>query len=77
MFEHWDTNEIVRLAAAGGGFEIDASLRPTNDLIRIAAAAGGKGARVVFRGLTPRPVDELIRIAAAGQGCVSFTEASV
>lgn len=76
MFEYWHTNDIVRLAAAGGGFEIDVGTRSIEDLVRIAAAAGTNRSRVVFRGLTVRHLDELVRIAAAGKGCVSFADKS-
>jgi hypothetical protein len=74
MFEVWQTNDVVRLAAAGDGFEMNAAGRPTEDLIRIAAAAGSSEARIVFRGLGVRPLSELIRIAAAGKGGVTFTD---
>jgi hypothetical protein len=76
MFEHWHTNDIVRLAAAGGGFEIDVATRSTEDLVRIAAATGTNRSRIVFRGLMVRRIDELVRIAAAGNGCVSFADKS-
>jgi hypothetical protein len=74
MFSLKSTNDLVRIAAAGGGFALDAALRPTNDLVRIAAAASSKGARLIFRGMTMRPQDDLVRIAAAGGGCVEFAE---
>ena len=72
MFEMRHIEEVVRIAAAGGGFRMDASMKQTDDLVRIAAAASNKGARIVFTGLKMRQTEELIRIAAAGQGCVFF-----
>jgi DNA replication protein len=74
MFELRPTEDVIRIAACGGGFSFDASMRPTDDLIRIAAAASGKGARVRFVGLSMRPTEDLIRIASAGKGCVEFTD---
>jgi hypothetical protein len=65
------TNELIRIAAAGGGFRINAA-RDINDLVRIAAAAGQHGARVVIHGVGNMPTDDLIRIAAAGKGAVAF-----
>jgi len=69
-FELRSTDDLIRIAAAGAGFSLNASLRPTADLIRIAAAASLKGSRVTFTELSLRPTDDLIRIGAAGKGCV-------
>jgi hypothetical protein len=68
------TNDLVRIAAAGGGFRLSAAVRSTDDLVRIAAAASSSGARVSFAGLNVRPTDDLVRIGAAGKGSVSFEE---
>ncbi|MDY1450753.1 hypothetical protein ACM75L_33185, partial [Pseudomonas aeruginosa] len=74
MFEKRHTDDLVRIAAAGGGFVMDASKRHTDDLVRIAAAAAAaaKGGRVTFTGMETRHTDDLIRIAAAGRGAVVF-----
>lgn len=64
------TPELVQIAAAGGGFLLDAALRPTPELVQIAAAASRTGARVTFAGLKLRTTPELVQIAAAGKGCV-------
>ncbi|MFH2134185.1 MAG: hypothetical protein ABII81_03280 [Pseudomonadota bacterium] len=69
-FELKTTDDLVRIAAAGGGFVLDASLKSTDDLVRIAAAASNKGARVTFSGLKLKSTDDLVRIGAAGKGCV-------
>jgi len=74
MFELRTTEDIIRIAAAGGGFTLRATLRPTNDLIRIAAAASSKGARITFTGLKLRPTNDIIQIASAGKGSVVFEE---
>ena len=34
------TDDLIRIAAAGGGFRLQAGSRLTDDLTRIAAAAG-------------------------------------
>jgi len=68
------TDELIRIAAAGGGFTFDAATRPTEDLVRIAAAAGRKGARIGLRGLSVRPIEDIVRIASAGKGAVHFEE---
>ena len=73
MLQNRTTNDLIRIAAAGGGFALDAAARSTDDLIRIAAAAREKG-RLVFRGLGARSTYDLIRIAAAGGGAVSFED---
>ena len=74
MFEMKSTEDLIRIAAAGGGFELKAGLRQTNDLIRIAAAASNHKSRIVFKGCGLKPLDDLIRIAAAGKGAVTFGE---
>lgn len=68
------TDDLVRIAAAGGGFRLDASTRHTDDLVRIAAAAKHGGATVIFIGLSSRMTNDLVRIGAAGQGFVIFEE---
>jgi DNA replication protein len=62
------TDDLIRIAHAGGGFRLDAKLRQTNDLIRIAHAASTSGAKITFSGLNLRHTDDLIRIAHAGKG---------
>lgn len=69
-FELKPTPELIRIAAAGGGFRLDAKLRPTPELIQIAVAASKHGAQVTFTGLNLRPTPELIQIASAGKGFV-------
>ena len=41
MFELKPINELVQIAAAGGGFRIKVNVKSTTDLVQIAAA--GKG----------------------------------
>ena len=63
---------LVHLAAAGGGFAVDANNCMLEDLIRIAAAGSGKQARLVVRQLQHLNLEDLVRVAAAGKGCVFF-----
>ncbi len=67
-----NTNDLVRIASAGGGFVLDAAARSTDDLVRIASAGSSKGARLVFTGLAARTTDDLVRIGSASKGCVQF-----
>ncbi|OHB39322.1 MAG: hypothetical protein A2Y09_03560 [Planctomycetes bacterium GWA2_39_15] len=69
-FELKTTMELVQIAAAGGGFRLDAAMRTTPELVQIAAAASRTGARVTFAGLKFRTTPELVQISAAGKGCV-------
>lgn len=69
-FQMMPVDDLVRIAAAGGGFRLDASMRDRDDLIRIAAAAKNGGGVVTFRGLSMRSANDLITIAAAGKGHV-------
>lgn len=66
------TDDLIRIAAAGGGFRLDASARLTDDLTRIAVAAKKGDAQVIFSGLSARLADDLIRIGVAGKGHVVF-----
>ena len=61
------TNDLVRLAIAGGGMIVSAETKTTSDLVRIAIAAKGKGkGKVIFKNLNMRTTDDLVRIAIAG-----------
>jgi serine/threonine protein kinase len=62
-------DDLIRIAAAGGGFSMDASTGHTDDLIRIAAAASGKGL-IIFRGMNSRSTDDLILQAAQHRNVV-------
>ncbi|MCK1437385.1 MULTISPECIES: hypothetical protein [unclassified Bradyrhizobium] len=70
--DYRSTEDLMRIAAAGGGFSINGAPRSVQDLMRIAAAAGAKGSRVTFTGLGFMTAEDLMRIAAAGKGCVEF-----
>lgn len=43
-------DDLIRLAAAGTGFRIDATLRQTDDLIRFAGAAARGGRELHSQG---------------------------
>jgi hypothetical protein len=65
-------DQIVRIAAAGGGMNIDTQGKTVDQVVRIAAAASGKQAKLVIRNTQGYTVDQLVRVAAAGKGCVFF-----
>ena len=54
------TEDLIRIAGAGGGFVLDAGNRTTDDLIRIAAAAGR--VPIHLRGMNHFSTDDLIKI---------------
>ena len=66
------TDELVKIAAAGGGLVVEAGRRTTEELIKIATAARQSGAIVVFKNMAVRKTDALVKIAAAGKGRVIF-----
>jgi predicted RNA-binding protein YlxR (DUF448 family) len=66
--------DLIRIAAAGGGLDFDASNKTPNDLIRIAAAAKSGGGQVIFRGVGRKTTNDLIRISAAGNGHVILAD---
>ncbi|ERL54326.1 hypothetical protein [Psychrobacter aquaticus] len=65
------TEQLVRIAAAGGGFYVSSS-KTTEQLVRIAAAASTSGAKIVVKGASNKTTEQLVRIAAAGKGSVMF-----
>lgn len=71
-FQDRPTEDLVRIATAGGGFKLDAVGRPTDDLVMIAGAASDWGVLLIFAGMDDRPTKDLVRIAEAGQGNVVF-----
>lgn len=73
-FRDMSTQDLVRIADAGGGFRLEAAGRPTNDLVKIAVAASSWGVGLVFAGMVDRSTDDLVRIAAAGEGSVQFED---
>jgi DNA replication protein len=72
MLDQKGTNELIRIAAAGGGFTLNGQHRTPEDLMRIAAAASITGARLTLTNIGSWPANDLIRIAAAGKGAVTF-----
>ncbi len=68
------TDDLVRIAAAGGGLRFDARARLTGDLVRIASAAASGGAKIFLTGMSSRTTSDLIRIGAAGKGSVVFED---
>jgi hypothetical protein len=71
-FETFSTNDLVRIATAGGGFRLNAAGRPTDDLVRIAAASSVHNSRLTLSGVVGRSIEDLVRIGAAGKGSVFF-----
>ena len=68
------TDDLVRIASAGGGFRLEAGTRMTDDLVRIASAASRGGGTIYLRGMNTRMTDDLVRIASAGKGHIVFEE---
>jgi hypothetical protein len=64
--------DLLRIASAGGGLELDVRRFTVADLARVAAAARGGGSRLVLRKVALLTVDDMIRIGSAGGGAVTF-----
>lgn len=64
------TDQLVRIAFAGGGMVIDASDKTTDQLIRIASASSQSSAKVIIINVNSKTTDQLVRIASAGNGNV-------
>ena len=67
-----DVDDLIHIAAAGGGFSLDSARHSVDDLTRIAAAAAGTGTRIAVSRATRMSTEDLIRIATAGRGAVIF-----
>lgn len=67
-------DDLVRIAAAGGGIRVEVFRRTVPELTRIARAASKGGGRVTFVKVDDLKVDELVALAEKGQGCVSFED---
>lgn len=65
------TDQLVRIASAGGGFYVDAS-KTTDQLVRIVSAASKSGAKIIVTNASKKTTDQLVRIASAGKGSVMF-----
>jgi hypothetical protein len=64
------TNDLVRIAAAGGGLKFNGGPRTAEDLIRIAAAIANGGGTLYLTGMSGRTTDDIIRIVSVGKGRV-------
>jgi hypothetical protein len=63
------TDELIRIAANGGGMDFKAAALPTDDLVKIASSASAKST-IIMRGLGGRSTDDLARISASSRGSV-------
>lgn len=66
------TNDLVRVASAGGGLKISARSLTLDDMVRVAFAASSKGARIIIEDAQVLTADQMVRIGFAGKGCASF-----
>ena len=66
------TDDLVKIADAGGGLTLDADTKSKDELVKIAAAAAMSDAGVTLRNVTALAVDDLVEIAKAGDGCITF-----
>ena len=66
------TNDLVRIAAAGGGVSIDAATMTTDQLVQVVAASNAKSGSIIVRNASTKTTDDLVCIAAAGSGNTVF-----
>ena len=66
------TDQLVRIASAGGGMKLSMQGMMTDQLVRIAAAAAKGGGQIILVYVGSTMTDQLVRIANAGQGRVIF-----
>jgi hypothetical protein len=65
-------DDLVRIAAVGGGFTIRGADYRLEELLRIANAAQGTGGRIHLLDMAGWPTSDLVKIALAGGGAVTF-----
>ena len=65
-------DELIKIARAGGGFTMDASLCTTEDVLRVARVAGEFGADLRISRISGKTTDDLVKIATVGKGHVFF-----
>lgn len=65
-------SDLVRIAAAGGGFRIDCTKHFVSDIERIASAASMGGGFIILENTESMLVNDKVRIASAGKGHVIF-----
>ncbi|WJS85333.1 hypothetical protein [Paracoccus sp. TOH] len=65
--------DLMQLAAFGGGFSLDAEIVNFEDLKRLAVSAAKGNARLEIRNASALAFDELKTIAAFGKGCIFFS----
>jgi hypothetical protein len=65
--DYRSTEDLMKIAAAGGGFTVNGAPRSVEDLMRIASAASSQRPRLTFTNMNARTTEELMRIAAAGK----------
>lgn len=66
------TDDLIKIATAGGGFILDGETQSTDDLVKVANAAAEFEVIVTVKNVGGKTTDELIQIASAGDGMVVF-----
>jgi DNA replication protein len=66
------TEQLVKIASAGGGMILDATAKTTDQLVRIASASSQSGAKIIIANINSKTTDQLVKIASAGEGNVIF-----
>jgi len=64
------TDQLVRIASAGGGLIIDGESKTTDQLVEIASASSQSNSKIIITNISSKTTDQLVRIASAGKGNV-------
>lgn len=65
-------DQLIQIAAAGGGMTVDANTQDLGNLVRLAAAARDHSARIHIVNAARFDTQALVQIAVAGKGAVTF-----
>lgn len=67
-------SDLIRIAAAGGGLQLDCEKYMIYDLIRIVAAGSQKQSMILLENCKKLSAYDAIKIAEAGNGYVIFKD---
>lgn len=66
------TDQLLRIAACGGGMILDGRRYNSDSLMKIATNASQSGAVIIIKNITGYTSDNLMKIASCGKGNVIF-----
>lgn len=66
------TDQLIKIASAGGGMIIDGKSKTTDQLVKITSTASKSGSKIIITNAGTKTTDQLVKIAVAGNGNAIF-----